>query len=195
MPAEALTKLGPCRVLFGPVGAETELGKTKGVTWRLTQSAAPILYDQTGTGPFDKITTGKETEVECNFASLDYDLWEDLLIHEATQYQGAPTPEVGTGNADRALDIWLGLGTSHRDHSQRLILQPYIDGAPSLNVEDWVHFPLAFPRPEIEQIYDAETQRVLHVIFEVFPVSQTVPRICFMGDESLIPVAPVVTGP
>jgi hypothetical protein len=186
MSASSLPLLGPCQVWWGTAGAETELGKTHGgVTFRCTEEAVDIFFDQFGTTPYDSYTVGKPTEVECNFANLSYTLLANILPTEATLYGGDPTPTPYVG--DDAIDIWLGLGTSHRANAKRLILIPYVDGIPSANVEDRIYIPLAFPRINLEWMFDAETQRVVNCIFKAFPVSQATPRIWFMGDESLLP--------
>jgi len=188
MSATALPILGPCQVWYGPAGAETELGKThNGVNFRCVEEAVDIFYDQFGTTPWDSITVGKPTEIETNFANLSYALLERLMPTEATHYgpEVTPTPYAG----DDALDIWVGIGTSHRDNAQRLILIPYWNGIPSTDIEDRIYVPLAFPRINLDWPYNATDQRVVNCTFKAFPVSQTVPRIWFMGDESLIPAA------
>lgn len=186
MSATKLPLLGPCQVWYGPAGAEEEKGKTHGgVIFRCTEDAVEIFFDQFGTTPYDAYTVGKPTEIEANFANLSYELLENLMPTEATHYGPMPTPTPYAG--DDALDVWLGLGTSHRDNAQRLILIPYLNGVPSPDVEDHIFVPLAYPRINLEWPFDAETQRVVNTIFKAFPVSQAIPRIWFMGDEALLP--------
>ncbi len=186
MGALKLPQLGPCQVFYGAAGVEVELGKTKGVNFRLREDAADITYDQTGTGPWDRVTTGKVCEVECNFANLSYDLLEQILPTEAEWWGTAGTPTPGISND--ALDIRLGLGTSHRDNAKRLIIKPYVNGVPSADEEDWITVPLAFPTVNIDWAYDATSQRVANCVFHAFPVSQNLPRIVFLGDESALPL-------
>jgi hypothetical protein len=186
MGATKLPQLGPCQVYWGSAGAEVELGKTKDVHWRLTEDTAPILYDQTGTGPWDLITTGKVCEVDANFANLSYDLFEQLLPTEAEWYATGATPAAGISND--ALEIRLGLGTSHRDNARRLILKPYVNGVPSIDKEDWIYFPVAFPTVDMDWAFNASDQRVMKVMFHAFPQSQNLPRICWLGDESKLPL-------
>jgi hypothetical protein len=186
MGATKLPQLGPCQVWFGAAGAEVELGKTKGVTLRLTEDTAPILYDQTGTGPWDLITVGKICDIECNFANLSYDLLEQVLPTEAEWYGASGTPTTGISND--ALDIRLGLGTSHRDNAKRLILKPYVNGVVSPDKEDWIYAPLAFPAIDLTWEFDATNQRVVKAVFHSFPVSQNLPRILFLGAEAQLPL-------
>ncbi len=185
MPATALPILGPCDVLYGPAGAEEDLGFTRSVTPRITEAAADVVHDQTGTSPWDRYTTGKAVEIEMTLDDLSYELWEKVSPTQATVYSSGPTPTPSDG--DDALDYQLGLGTSHRENAQRLILKPYVNGVASSNEEDWIVFPLVYLRVEAELSFDAETQRGLHVIGEVFPVSKDNPRLFFMGSEALLP--------
>jgi hypothetical protein len=187
MGATKLPQLGPCQVWYGTAGAEVELGKTKGVNWRLTEATAPITYDQTGTGPWDLVTVGKECQVDANFANLKYDLFEQLLPTEAEWYATGATPAAGPSND--ALEIRLGLGTSFRDNAKRLILKPYVNGVPSSDTEDWIYFPLAFPSVDMDWGFNATDQRVIKCTFHCFPLSQSLPRICWLGAEAKLPVA------
>ena len=181
-----LPKLGPCQVWYGLAGAESEMGKTKNVIWKLTENSAPITYDQTGVGAWDEIITGKTCEVEANFANLCYDLFEKVLPNEAEWYAIGGTPAGGISND--ALEIRLGLGTSMRDHAKRLILKPYVNGVPSLDKEDWVYFPLAYPVVDMEFQFNATDQRIIHVVFHCYPESQALPRIAWLGDTNQLPV-------
>lgn len=186
MGATNLPKLGPCQVWFGAAGAETELGKTHNVVLRIREDTAPITYAQTGTGPWDMITVGKIVEIQCEFASLCYDLFERVLPTEAEWYAAVTTPAPGISND--ALEIRLGLGTSHRDNAKRLILKPYVNGVPSADEEDWITAPLAFPQVDAEMMFNATDQRLLNVLFHAFPVSQSLPRILYLGDEHQLPL-------
>jgi len=186
MGATKLPQLGPCQVWFGDAGSEVELGKTHDVIIRLVEETAPITYAQTGTGPWDLVTVGKICDIECQFASLNYDLFEQVLPTEAEWYGAAGTPTVGISND--ALDIRLGLGTSHRDHAKRLIIKPYVDGVPSVDEEDWITAPVCFPQVNMEWHFNATDQRILTATFHSFPLSQALPRILFLGDEAQLPL-------
>jgi len=186
MSATALPVLGPCQVWLGPAGAEAELGKTHDVHFYCEETAADITYAQTGVGPWDKVITGKTARVEADFANLSHALLESL-INGATIYTDGATPAV----CDQVLDIQLGIGRTYRCNAERIILMPYegceSDGAPSPNPCDWIFGPLAYPRVELDWIFNATDQRVVHTIFDLLPESQSVPRLWFMGDETLLP--------
>jgi len=179
--------VGPARILYGPAGMEEELGKTAEtpVIVRIRDETTPVLFHQTGRNPWDMYTVGKTVEVECSFASLNWALFLALMPTEMAMYDGVTTPTPAPG--DQALELRVGLGTSHRDNAQRLIVQPYWNGVPDPNPETWFVFPLAYFRVDAEINHDYDSQKVVHGIFEIFPISQTCPRLMFMGSELYLP--------
>ena len=184
--ATAFTLKGPATILYGPAGGEVEFGKTaEGPTIvRIREEVSPIHFHQTGINPWDVITVGKTMEVEANFANLSWQLIMNAMPTEAYLCDSVTTPTAETG--DQSLEILVGLGTSHRDQAQRLIVQPWWNGLPDPNMETWFIFPLAYPRVDAEIAHDFETQKILHVMFEIFPVSQACQRMLFFGNEDLL---------
>jgi len=177
---------GPARLLYGPAGAEEEFGKTAEtpVIVRIREETSDIHFHQTGINRWDAITVGKTVEVEASFANLCWELFMNAMPTEAYLCDTVTTPTAAAD--DQSLEILVGLGTSHRDNSQQLIVQPYYDGVPDPNPETWFIFPLAYPRVDAEINHDYESQKVLHVIFEVFPLSQDCPRLMYMGNEEFL---------
>lgn len=184
--ATAFCLKGPATVLYGPAGGEVEFGKTAEtpVIVRIREETSPIMFHQTGLNPWDAITVGKTMEVEASFANLSWQLLMNAMPTEAFLCDSVVTPTVDP--TDQSLEFLVGLGTSHRDQAQRLIVQPWWNGAPDPNPETWFIFPLAYPRVDAEINHDYESQKVLHVIFEIFPVSQECPRLMFMGNEAYL---------
>jgi len=148
----------------------------------VSENVANVTYDQTGVGPWDRIQTGKLVEVEAPFANLSHALLATLLGAEATIYTGGATPA-----CDQVLDVQLGLGISHRDSGGELILKPYVGGALSADVCDWIHVPLCYPEVNWDMVFDAETQRVANALFQGLPISQNNPRMFYLGDPTLLP--------
>lgn len=178
MSKTALPVLGPCQVWY----KGTELGKTHGgVHFICEEVAAEIGYDQVGVTPWDKVITGKTARVEADFANLSHALL-DLLINGSTIYTGGATP-----GCEQALDILCGVGTTYRANGGILILKPYVNGVVSPDSCDWITVPLAYARVEMDLVFDAETQRVVHAIFDALPVSQNTPRLWFMGESGVLP--------
>jgi len=184
--ATAFCLKGPATILYGPAGGEIEFGKTAEtpVIVRIREETSPIHFHQTGTNLWDAITVGKTMEVEASFANLSWQLLMNAMPTEAVLCDSVTTPTAVTG--DQSLEILVGLGTSHRDQAQRLIVQPWWNGAPDTNNETWFVFPLAYPRVDAEINHDYESQKVLHVVFEIFPLSQDCPRLMFMGSEEFL---------
>ncbi len=185
--ADSWVLKGPARVMYGPAGAEVEFGKTAEtpVIVRIREEVSPIQFHQTGINKWDSITVGKTIEVECSFASLSWTLLMNAMPTEAFLCDGVTTPTSGI-LGDQSMEILVGLGTSHRDNAQRLIVQPFFNGVVDPNPEVWFYFPLAYPVVDAEINHDYESQKVLHVMFEIFPVSQDCPRLMFMGNEDLL---------
>lgn len=178
-----LPVLGPAQVWYGPPGAEVELGKTHGgVHIYHTETETEIFYDQVGTSPWDGVITGALARVEADFANLSHDLL-DILINGSTKYTDGATPAM----CRLALEVRSPVGVRKRANAGRLIIKPYVDGVVTPNPCYWFYFPLAYPLVDMHLVYDATTQRVLHTVFHIFPVSQNCPRLWFMGDETLLP--------
>jgi hypothetical protein len=183
MSAAAWPVLGPAQILYGPAGLEVELGKTHGGAHFFCEEViAEIFYDQTGTGPWDGVITGKPTRFEAPFANISHALLASI-INGADIYTDGATP----GVCDQVLDVQLGLGTTMRANAKKLIIVPYWNGVPSADPCDWIVCPLAYPHVNIDWAFDATTQRVVPTIFTVLPVSQSNPRMWFMGDELALP--------
>jgi len=184
--ATAFVLKGPATIRYGPAGAEVEFGKTAEtpVIVRIREESSPIHFHQTGINPWDMITVGKTMEVEASFANLSWQLFMNAMPTEAFLCDDVTTPTAAPG--DQSLEFHVGLGTSHRDQSQQLIVVPWWNNAPDPNPETWFVFPLAYPRVDAELHFDVETQRVLHVLFEIFPLSQDCPRLMYMGNEEYL---------
>ena len=180
MAFDNMTKIGPCEVLFGPEGAEVDIGMTNGdVVIHIAEDDAPVRHSQSGTNLWDAVITGMPISVEAVLGELTYNNMLQVMAGATLLAEGA-TPE------NYALDVQIPLGYSRRDHAKRLILKPYAGKQPSTDKHDWMYFPLAHPKLEAELPYGAEAQRGFKVVFQCFPLSVAVPRMMFWGDEDLI---------
>ena len=186
MDATSFALVGPAHISYGPAGAEVEFGKTSQAPTvvRIREETTDITFHQTGMNRWDAMSVGKTMEVEASFANLSWQLFMNAMPTEAFLCDSVTTPTAAL--ADQSLEFMVGLGTSHREQAQRLILRPYANGVTDPNPETWFIFPLAYPRVDAELAFDYETQRVLRVIFEIFPVSQDCQRLMFMGNEALL---------
>ena len=184
--ATAFCLKGPATIKYGPAGGEVEFGKTAETPTivRIREEISPIYFHQTGMNKWDSITVGKTMEVEASFANLSWQLFMNAMPTEAFLCDTVTTPTAASD--DQSLEFLVGLGTSHRDQAQRLIVQPWWNGSLDPNPETWFIFPLAYPVVDAEINHDYESQKVLHVLFEIFPVSQECPRLMFMGNEKYL---------
>ena len=152
-------ELGPVQILFGTAGAEADQGKSQGgVVVNITDDSSPLLSDQEGTAPEDEVITGTNVSVVIPFAEHDF---------AKTAFATGQTV-FGT-NAGVAGESKVG--TSLLAQAESLILKKYVDGVASTDPADWITFPAAAPRSEIELTYNAADQRVMQVTFTCFPAT------------------------
>jgi len=149
-----LGDLGPCELKFG----DTTLSENARVTFRTSDDVAPHRTARTGTAPKDEVYTGKSCEVEAV-------LVECSLVELAAIIPGASVD----GNE---LMVATNVGTNARSIADELVIKKIEDGVASADETKWLTIFVAAPIPDIEQVYDAETDReVAKVIFRGYPVS------------------------
>ncbi len=189
MSSSLLPNLGPAQVLFGPAGVEYDLGKTKEVDFKLTETVAEVTYDQTGESPYDEVISGRKVEADCNFGDLSYTLFNSVLSGQGGAWWSTQVTPSATASAE-AFDIRTGIGTSKRNIAQSLVLRPYSGpNTPSTDSEDWITIPVCAPKLDASLRFDPKTQRVLKCTFVGYPVSVALPRIAFLGASAQLPLA------
>jgi len=166
-------ELGPCQVLFGTAGSETDLGKTQGgVTVSFNTSVADLLSDQFGTAPEDQAITGQGATVTVPLAEYSVENLAIALNQTALDYGG-----------DKGIKGSLLTGTFLKSaKAQSLLIKKYVNGVPSTDEDDWIRFPSAAPTGTFDIPYDAATQRVIEVTFTAYPDSNDV--LYYIGDET-----------
>lgn len=171
--------IGPTEVSWGGV----VIGKTQtnpsggtqgGTRVRITTEVADSFRDHSGVQKHDSIVTGTMVEVEANFAGLDVDQMATLL-------PGATVQNMGGG--EKKLDIKSAVGLSLRDNAQELILKPLDDGIPTTDETQWIHFPQAHPRPNVDFAFNLQDQKIFAVMFDVF-TDLTTDVIMSVGQQS-----------
>ncbi len=152
MPALNIKDLGPCQVLWNAIN----LGPTNGgVTFKEEQHSKDIMEDGHGDTPVDAVTTGKVTSVEANFTRSSLAQLE-LMIESATK---------GANN----LKVVNSVGNAMFAASEELILKPLVDNVPSVTSSEWLHVHRTYPLGAPEFKFDNAGQRVIKVVFKVFP--------------------------
>lgn len=162
MPAQKLPTgdLGPCRISFKGV----DLGSTSGgVIVRYTEETTPVMTDQTGNTHVDDINLGSTVEVEAN-----------LTRTAAATLAGIFPGASGSGTSGDTILFRNAVGSSRRDDAGKLVVKRVTkNGQASTDEKDWITFFEAAPHSEMEWTYDAETQRVVKVMFKVYPVENS----------------------
>jgi len=169
MPALAIKDLGPCLVLWNNINLGPTLG---GVTFKEEQHSVDIKEDGHGDSPVDAITTGKVTTVEANFTRSSLTQLEYMI-------------ESSTKSATN-LKVVNSVGNAMFASAKELILKPLVDNVASVTTSEWLHVHRTYPLGAPEFKYDNSGQRILKVIFKVFPddLSTQVGEIWRMGPAS-----------
>jgi len=166
MPMSGLD-LGPCQVLFGTEGAETDLGKTEGgVEVAFTTDVADLASDQHGTSPEDQVIVGQG-------ATITVPLAEYTLENLATALNQTLDGDV--------IDGANLVGTKMSTKAQSLLLKKYVNGAASTDQDDWMRFPKAAPQGNPTIRFNKSDQRIIEVVFTAFPDDSD--NLYYIGEE------------
>ena len=148
--------LGPTAVVWG--GAE--VGETFGGTnFRHSQDTTPVREDRYGNTDVDQIFIGDAVEVETRLSRLS-------LANLASVLPGAS----GSGTVGDQMVVRSVVGRSMYARAQTLILKPIVESATSTDATEWTTIFKAYPRVDLDVVYDVTTQRVYRVFFTGFRV-------------------------
>lgn len=156
MGALQIKDLGPCQVLWNSIDLGPTLG---GVTFKEEQHTADIKEDGHGDTPVDAVTTGKITSVEASFTRSSLPQLEAMIksaVDTATN-----------------LKVKNSVGEALYASAKELILKPLVDNVASVTTTEWLHVHKAVPLGAPELKYDNSGQRVVKVVFKVFPDQTT----------------------
>ena len=144
--------LGPCAVIFNSV----DLGATKGgVKFKHTEASTPVVEDQSGISAIDEIKVGYTCEIEVPLTRSSLGQLSSVIGNST--YTGA------------ALRVGVAVGISLLDNAKQLILKPIVNNVVSTDVKEWLTIHKAYPKVDLEVVYDSEGQRVYKCIFKAFP--------------------------
>ena len=163
--------LGPCQVLFGVHAgdAEVDLGRTEGgVRVAFSTDVADLATDQRGTTPEDQVVTGQGALItvplaEYNLTNLGLALNQDVI-------------------GDALIEGENIVGTKLSSKANSLLLKKYVNGAPSIDEEDWIRFPEAAPQGNFEISFSKDGQRIIEIVFTAFPDDSEI--LYYIGDEA-----------
>lgn len=144
--------LGPCGILFN----SQDLGKTLGgVTFRYTEEGRPVREDQAGVTDVDEIKVGASCSVELSLTRSSLAILS--IVIGGSSYTGT------------ILNVRNDIGRSMYDNAKTLVLKPIINGVVSTDATTWLTIPKAYPKVDLEAVYNNEGQRVYKVTFKAFP--------------------------
>lgn len=146
-----LKDLGPCQVIFN----ETSLGETFGdVIFRYTSDSRPIYEDSKGTAQVDEVFVGAACEVEVPMTRTS-------LAQLSTIIPGA------TITNSTVMEVDSPVGTAMYDNAAALVLKPLVGGVAAAQTS-WLTVPKAYPKIDLEVVYNNESQKVYKAIFVGF---------------------------
>jgi hypothetical protein len=146
-----LGDLGPCAVIFG-----VDLGATLGgVIFRHTEESTPVKEDQSGVSAINEIKVGYSCEVEVPLTRSSLGQLSKVIGNST--YTG------------KALRVGVAVGISLLENAKQLILKPIVNNIVSTDPTEWLTIHKAYPKVDLEVVYNSEGQRVYKCIFKVFP--------------------------
>jgi len=170
-------ELTACRVSFGPLGTEVDLGGTLGsvkMVWKYMKS--DIMADQTGKSPLDKSVSGFMCDVEFEIAQVkDKTLWAIAFPNAAL------VPGTGANVGKNKMVFKSNIGDKDLSHAKSLVLHPLsmLDADKSMDY----NFPLAVGTAESEIVMGHDKQQMLKIKMTCYPDATGV--YCTVGDPSL----------
>lgn len=148
--------LGPCAVSYN----SQDLGKTMGgVIFRYTEESRPVNEDQAGVTEVDGIRVGGSCEVEVPLSRSSLGILAQVI--KGSSYSG------------NLLKVTNQVGVSMYDNAAALILKPIVANVASTSSATWLTVSKAYPRVDMEVVYNNEGQRVYKVVFKGFPDAST----------------------
>lgn len=148
--------LGPCSVIWDPSGVNLELNPTfGGVLFRDEVADEDIHEDQAGITIVDGVHTGRIVEATV-----------PLTRSSLAQLQAVIKGSTATATN---LKVKNWVGGNQFPLSKELILKPIVDNVPTADTKEWLHIHRAYPKSNLEFVYNNADQRVTNVIFKAFP--------------------------
>ena len=165
-------ELGPCAVYFGTKDSEVDLGRTEGgVVVTFATDVVDLMSDQYGTAPEDQVVSGQKATIVCPLADITL---ANLAI--------ALNQDVKSIDADSGIAGANIVGTKLSTKAQSLLLKKYVDGAASLDSQDWLRFPEAAPQGNFDYSFTKDGQRIISLTLTAFPDDSN--YLYYLGDET-----------
>ena len=159
MPTLITKDLGPSVVTWDPTGTDIDLNPTLGgVHFRQEDLQVDVKEDQHGDTPVDSVQIGKLCEVDVPMVRSSIAQLREVI---AGAVSGASNMVVSNA-----------VGGAVYANAKELIIKPVVDGVEDADTDTWLHILFAYPKTNLDQAYDAATQRATMVTFKGYP-SQT----------------------
>lgn len=179
-------ELGPVQILFGQLGAETEIGPTEGGATLTDELTTVILRtDETGETPQGIVTMGSTgARVTANLADI-------VLSKLAKVIPGAVLITDSIDPTKQRLEVRSSVGTDLAPPatgypSQRLVMKKIKAGVPSTSPADWIIANRCAIVTNMNMAFNRGDQRVVPCEIWMLPHGAN-KVVYFFGDESATP--------
>jgi len=157
MPQLPFKDKGPVRVTWDYGDSNLVIDPVLGtISFTTTDSVSDIQEEGYGETPVDASFTG--TVVELSVPMTRSTLAQLIALLEGVE----------SGGEDIAI-FSVKSGCSMYDDAKQVLIQPLCDNVPDPDEKTWILLYKCFPYRAFDIGFDRETQRVLNVMFKVFP--------------------------
>jgi hypothetical protein len=158
MPVSPNRDLSPCVVVWEPGLLEVKIEKTHGGVFFLDEiRKQEINEDQQGETPVDRVTKGR-------LCSLTVPMTRYTIAQLAKFIDGGVD-----GTPIAKLEVSNVVGGTEFSRAKEIIVKPIIDGAISVDADEWLHIHRAYPTTNLNQAYDNAGQRNVDIVFNGYP--------------------------
>ncbi len=157
MPQLPFKDKGPVRLTWDYGDSNLIINPVLGtVSLTTTDSVSDIQEEGYGETPVDAVFTGTVVELNVPMTRSTLNQLTSLL------------PGVESGGTDIAI-ISVKSGCDMYSDAKQILIQPLCDNVPDPDSKTWILLYKCFPYRAFELAFDRESQRVLNVVFKVFP--------------------------
>lgn len=164
-----LGDLGPCIISWDG----TPIGSIITANFRFSATFADVKEGEHGTTPVDSVFTGYDP---CEFET---DTTRVTYANLTSMIPGASNSGGESGN----IQVFSNrVGTAMYASAAELIVKRIVNGAADSDQQYWLHFPKAYPVPQLDTTYDESGQRMYKILWKCFPDSSNSDLVWHIGD-------------
>ena len=163
-------RLGPAIVEIDGVDMGGSFGS---IQFSATVEEAEIKFDQLGTGPADIVRTGMRATLTIPWAEADLDKLASYMPGLSVIGAGPKKINVTTGVGQQTLRDSLDV---------KVVVKPLLNPTTPVAAVDWITFPTAHLKADLEKSYTVDGQRVVNITAIALPDANAL--LYVLGDET-----------